>query len=82
MGLDEADTRAKLIDPAIHRCGWTEDQFKRVVTGGAIHIIDGQPRRRTRGRVDYLVRICLHPEIQLIRVLPSGEPSRRLRHSF
>ncbi len=25
MTLNEADTRAKLIDPAIHKCGWTED---------------------------------------------------------
>ena len=25
MPLNEADTRAKLIDPAIHKCGWTED---------------------------------------------------------
>jgi len=23
--LNEADTRAKLIDPAIHKRGWTED---------------------------------------------------------
>ena len=25
MGYGESDTRAKLIDPAIHTCGWTED---------------------------------------------------------
>ena len=25
VGLSEADTRAKLIDPAIHARGWTED---------------------------------------------------------
>lgn len=25
MGLGEADTRAKLIDPALHARGWTED---------------------------------------------------------
>jgi type I restriction enzyme R subunit len=25
MGFNEADTRAKLIDPALHKIGWTED---------------------------------------------------------
>jgi type I restriction enzyme R subunit len=29
MGLGEADTRAKLIDPAIHVRGWTEDLIRR-----------------------------------------------------
>jgi len=28
--LNEADTRAKLIDPAIHRCGWTEELIRRL----------------------------------------------------
>lgn len=27
--LNEADTRAKLVDPAIHKYGWTEDHIKR-----------------------------------------------------
>ena len=29
MGYNEADTRAKLIDPAIHARGWTEDLIRR-----------------------------------------------------
>jgi hypothetical protein len=28
MGLNEADTRAKLIDPAIHARVWTEDLIR------------------------------------------------------
>jgi type I restriction enzyme R subunit len=36
VGLSEADTRAKLIDPAIHRRGWTEDLIRREETAGAI----------------------------------------------
>lgn len=68
MGLGEADTRAKLIDPAIHRCGWTEDHIKREITAGAIDIIEGQPRRRARGRVDYLLRIRLHRDTQPVAV--------------
>jgi hypothetical protein len=29
MGLNESDTQAKLIDPAIHTCDWTEANRKR-----------------------------------------------------
>jgi len=36
--LGEADTRAKLIDPALHERGWTEDLIRREETaGGAEH---------------------------------------------
>ena len=28
LNLSEADTRAKLIDPAIHRLGWTGDLIR------------------------------------------------------
>jgi hypothetical protein len=50
MGLNESDTRAKLIDPALHVRGWTEDFIKREETAGAIEIINGSPRKQT-GRV-------------------------------
>ena len=43
MGLSEADTRAKLIDPAIHARGWTEDLIRREETAGAI---EGRPTER------------------------------------
>lgn len=32
--LNEADTRAKLIDPAIYQRGWTEDYIRREQTAG------------------------------------------------
>ncbi|MEA2074372.1 MAG: hypothetical protein U9O85_01350 [Euryarchaeota archaeon] len=32
MSLSEADTRAKLIDPVLHRHGWTEDLIRREET--------------------------------------------------
>ena len=48
MGLGEADTRAKLIDPAIHARGWTEDLIRREETAGAIAIIDGKPRKQAK----------------------------------
>lgn len=55
--LTEADTRAKLIDPALHKKGWTEDFIHREETERGIDIIDGKARRRERGRIDYL--LCL-----------------------
>jgi type I restriction enzyme R subunit len=48
MGLGEADTRAKLIDPAIHACGWTEDLIRREETAGTIEVIDGKPRKHAK----------------------------------
>jgi type I restriction enzyme R subunit len=52
MGFNEADTRAELIDPALYRRGWTEDQIKREETAGAIDvIIDGHwPHAGRRAR--------------------------------
>ena len=41
MPLNEADTRAKLIDPAFHSRGWTENLIRREETAGAIEIIVG-----------------------------------------
>jgi len=53
----EADTRSKLIDPAIHARGWTEEHIRREETAGAVEIINDTPRRRSRGRVDYTLRL-------------------------
>ena len=64
MGLGEADTRAKLIDPAIHARGWTEELIRREETAGAIEVVDGRPRRQAKGRVDYLLRVKVNPDTQ------------------
>ncbi len=34
MGRNEAETRAQLIDPALHGRGWTEALIRREVTAG------------------------------------------------
>jgi glutamine synthetase len=39
LPFSEADTRAKLIDLAIHACGWSEDMICRETTLGQIEII-------------------------------------------
>jgi type I restriction enzyme R subunit len=68
MSLNEADTRAKLIDPAIHKRGWTEDLIRREETAGTIEIIGGKARRRGRGKVDYTLRVQVNPETQPVAV--------------
>ncbi|MZP56247.1 MAG: DEAD/DEAH box helicase family protein, partial [Bacteroidales bacterium] len=64
MSFNEADTRAKLIDPAIHRRGWTEDLIRREETAGAVEIIGGKARRRSRGKIDYVLRVRVNKESQ------------------
>ncbi len=57
MTLSEADTKAKLIDPALHDRGWSEDLIRREESAGAVYVVAGQPRRRAEGRVDYTLRL-------------------------
>ena len=64
MPLNEADTRAKLIDPAIHKCGWTEDLIRREETAGTVEIINGKARRRSRGKIDYILRVNVNVDTQ------------------
>jgi len=64
----EADTRAKLIDPAIHKRGWTEDLIRREETAGSIEIIGNKARRRSRGKVDYVLRVKVNPNTQPVAV--------------
>src|SRR5713226_383212 len=68
MPLNESDTRAKLIDPTIHKRGWTEDLIRREETAGAIEILGGKGRRRAGGKVDYTLRIKVNPDTQPVAV--------------
>lgn len=68
MPLSEADTRAKLIDPAIYACGWTEELIRREETAGAIDVVEGRPQRRARGRVDYVLRVKVNVGTQPVAV--------------
>ena len=81
MSLGESDTRAKLIDPAIHRRGWNEELIRREETAGAIDVdpATGRARRRSRGRVDYVLRVRATTESQpiavaIIEAKAEGEP--------
>jgi type I restriction enzyme R subunit len=69
MPLSEADTRAKLIDPALHARGWTEAHIRREETAPRVEIIEGKPRRNPRGgRIDYVLRVIVRPDTQPIAV--------------
>ena len=72
MRLNEADTRTKLIDPALHARGWTEDLIRCEKTGQRIDIIGGKPKRRQRGRTDYLLRIRTNISTQPVAVALIG----------
>src|SRR5688500_2858675 len=65
MPLNEADTRAKMIDPGIRSRRWTG------TTSGVNHAAPhrcrcrvGRARRRGSGRRDYLLRYRLNPGTQ------------------
>lgn len=78
MPLNEADTRAKLIDPALHAKGWSEDLIRRETTAGAVEIVGGSPRRAL-GRADYTLRVQVAPETQPVAVaLIEAKSERRL----
>src|SRR3954447_20225134 len=64
MGLSEADTHAKLVNPAIYKKGWTEDHIKREETIGAVEMIAGKARRRAKGRTDITLRVVVTAGMQ------------------
>jgi len=64
--MNEADTRAKLIDPAIHKRGWTEDLIRREETAGTVEIVNGKARRRSHGKIDYVLRARVNVDTQPI----------------
>jgi type I restriction enzyme, R subunit len=68
MTLSEADTRSKLIDPAIHARGWTEDLIRREETAGSIEIVGGKARKQAKGRTDYTLRVKVNNETQPVAV--------------
>jgi type I restriction enzyme, R subunit len=68
MGLNEADTRAKLIDPALLVCGWSENHIKREETAGVIEIVGGKARKRGKGSTDYTLRIQVGEGTQPIAI--------------
>ena len=80
MSYNEADTRAKLVDPALHSVGWTEDFIKREQSAGSIEIVDGVAKKRRGGKADYTLRVKISPTAQpvavaVIEAKPESQPS-------
>src|SRR3989338_938790 len=68
MPLGESDTRAKLIDPALHAGGCTEALTRRGETAGAVEVVEGQARRRAKGRADYTLLVRVNQASQSVAV--------------
>lgn len=68
MPLSEADTHAKLVNPAIYARGWSEDHIKREESTGAVDLIAGKARRRAKGRTDLTLRIIVTAQMQPVAV--------------
>lgn len=79
---NEADTRAKLIDPKIKLSGWGEGLIERehyfvkgqTVTSGRIYLVGDESRRRQPRRVDYLLRY----HGQMIAVLEAKDETKTI----
>lgn len=53
--LSEDDTRAKLIDPKLRECGWTEDRIRRNVLLTPGKIINEEGKREKGKKADYVL---------------------------
>ena len=70
MPLSEADTHVKLIDPALHASGWTEE------TARTVEILEGRPDKPSQGRADYTLRIKVTIEAQPMAVTSTEANAR------
>ena len=69
MAYNEADTRAKLIDPALHDRGWSEDHIRREQTPGEILSTSATSAAQSdKGRADYTLRLKVSPNSQPVAV--------------
>jgi type I restriction enzyme R subunit len=64
MARNEAQTRRDLIDPALYAKGWTTANVMVEKTIGGIEVFDGKARRRSQGRMDYLLRFQVTTDTQ------------------
>ena len=82
MPLNEADTRARLIDPKLKVAGWTDREISREFcyapnyqyTPGKILLIGNEVRRGKPKRVDYLLRYTDGFPIAVVEAEPEESP--------
>ena len=75
MPLNEADTRAKLIDPALREAGWPEDWIRREQTPGPFLRFGAEYLRGPGRRTDYLLHIRAQGAMQPIAVIEAKPES-------
>ena len=82
MALNEADTRAQLVDPKLKAAGWRDTQVTREFfyqqdysyTRGQIYLVGDEVRRRRPKRVDYLLRYTESFPIAVVEAKAEDEP--------
>ena len=74
MPLNEADTRAKLIDPALREAGWSERWIRREQRPGPIIKI-GDGHTRGPGKTDYLLHVMMQNELIPVALLEAKAES-------
>lgn len=78
MALNEADTRAKLIEPKLKAAGWTDQQMTRefyyqrdvACTPGKIILVGDRVRRGQGRKVDYLLHLTEGFPIAVVEAEP------------
>ena len=76
MSLNEADTRAKLIDPVLHDRGWNEDWIRREETAGRVQFIGSLEKpRRAQKRIDYVLNVMVKGTLMPVALLEAKPES-------
>lgn len=83
MGMNEADTRARLIDPKLREAGWADTrvtrehyyQRDRQYTAGRIILVGDRVRRGEARKVDYLLRVSDAFPIAVVEAKAEDEPA-------
>ncbi|MGY4707505.1 EcoAI/FtnUII family type I restriction enzme subunit R [Candidatus Bipolaricaulota sp. J31] len=82
MGMNEADTRARLVEPRLKASGWTDQQVTREFyyqrdvryTPGKIILVGDRTRRGKGRKVDYLLRLTSGFPIAVVEAESEDKP--------
>jgi len=77
MSYNEADTRAKIIDPKIKHSGWTEDFIARehYFTDGKIFLIGDESKRKEPKKADYILYFNEALPLAVVEAKEEGKPA-------
>src|SRR3989344_2235219 len=77
MAYNEADTRAKIIDPKLYQSGWAEDFIARefYFTEGKIYLVGDEAKRKEPKKADYLLRYNDALPLAVVEAKDEGKPA-------